>query len=1215
MCIKKLKIKVEIIIKNISKFIMWVFNKIFGDFFNNLKRIYKIIIKRIKKIIDDKIEYEYESLNPDNTIDRKSFDALEYTFLNKNITNIAITGNYSSGKSSIIESFIDKNFCFKKKFFILSLATLSDDNKKYDAKEIEKSIIEQLYYSNLIKIVDIEKNFFKCLSAICSIFLFDIIYIFLLSKLNLIMQIDTYIRFWLYVIFIIIMSLFMYKVLKIIQRSNKVSITAPNIEIDIKGEEGDSNIINKELGLIQSIINTIGIKYIIFEDLDRFNKSIIFEHLRELNIILNNQKKIFNNSKIKFIYLIRDEVFKDENRTKFFDFIYPVIPYVTYNTSGEELNKVIKKYNLQEELPERDILNICSYINDFRILKNVLNEYRIYKNDLNRKNINSLVLFSILLYKNTFSEDFSKLQQGEGNLYNVLEDIKKVKEELINDNKKEIIKLEDEIEHIQRFKIENMKIKEAIWNTIGNELNSFDNVINLRNKSNVYNAREYKFKDIKYIIPLDFLINDDTIISYFNSQNKVEKNNLKKVLSKNKDTTALINEYKKNIVENQAEIKRYNSDIEKDQSYIEYYKEMNVKLKEGNNKEIFSKIEWKKKIFKEFNGNSKKEELVKYLIRNDYINNNYEIYINQFHPGSLSKNDEEYIMSFKINGVTDYKCKIDNPDKVIEKIIKQSLGNKALFNVYLLKELINKKDVVRINEICNLFYKYDKIIEFFSYIIENYLEEEQDFFFEIYVKNKSFWENFSNKSDKYIQDISKILEKLLLKLDKENICNIDNYENLCKFIKTNDLLINDYKYIEIVKSLDIKYNNLGLERFDLNMRKSCIENDCFEINYENLKYIFIVYYGLSITNFESKNFSSICNHKIEKYIKENINVYIDQVYLKLKGNYRNEEKDVIYLLNNSKINQRKKEIIIERENIKFKNIKLIQNKKIQAIAFQKNKVINSWYNIIAYFNNKKKIDNVLINFINNNIELIKKKSSFHQCNSKDIFCKEISKCYNIKNVIYDFVSRNSDIKVKLNEINEIPRDKLEILIRTGKLDINIEEYREFSNNDSDIFILYTKYNTTIIEKRFLSNYLYSINEVNLILKKDSIGREFKHNLLSDSNNFSTTDLNQKSALEFVKYIEKNELSVKLRVDDIKKFLECMPEKKRINLLKCCSSKISTEDFSDIILTYLTRYDALVKNESKVYGYGKKVEDLIQLLKLAGFEINYNIKDGKIYVNS
>ena len=62
MCIKKLKIKVEIIIKNISKFIMWVFNKIFGDFFNNLKRIYKIIIKRIKKFIDYKIEYEYESI-------------------------------------------------------------------------------------------------------------------------------------------------------------------------------------------------------------------------------------------------------------------------------------------------------------------------------------------------------------------------------------------------------------------------------------------------------------------------------------------------------------------------------------------------------------------------------------------------------------------------------------------------------------------------------------------------------------------------------------------------------------------------------------------------------------------------------------------------------------------------------------------------------------------------------------------------------------------------------------------------------------------------------------------------------------------------------------------------------------------------------------------------------------------------------------------------
>ena len=97
--------------------------------------------------------------------------------------------------------------------------------------------------------------------------------------------------------------------------------------------------LNEELEFIIKAINIAKYKYIIFEDLDRYNNPEIFEKLRDLNITLNSALK----QKIKFIYAIRDEVFMGENRTKFFDFIIPVVPYVSYENSGEELLKIIKK--------------------------------------------------------------------------------------------------------------------------------------------------------------------------------------------------------------------------------------------------------------------------------------------------------------------------------------------------------------------------------------------------------------------------------------------------------------------------------------------------------------------------------------------------------------------------------------------------------------------------------------------------------------------------------------------------------------------------------------------------------------------------------------------------------------------------------------------------------------------------------------------------------
>lgn len=54
---------------------------------------------------------------------------------------------------------------------------------------------------------------------------------------------------------------------------------------------------------------------VVIEDLDRFDTPDIFLKLRELNFLLNNSAVV--GRKIKFIYAVKDDMFKDSSRTKF----------------------------------------------------------------------------------------------------------------------------------------------------------------------------------------------------------------------------------------------------------------------------------------------------------------------------------------------------------------------------------------------------------------------------------------------------------------------------------------------------------------------------------------------------------------------------------------------------------------------------------------------------------------------------------------------------------------------------------------------------------------------------------------------------------------------------------------------------------------------------------------------------------------------------------
>src|ERR1035437_10288772 len=125
-----------------------------------------------------------------------------------------------------------------------------------------------------------------------------------------------------------------------------------NAEIQIN-DKINKSILNHHLDEILYFFEVTPYNVVIIEDLDRFQQTEIFTKLREINLLINNSKKI-KEKNVVFIYAVRDDMFKDKDRTKFFDFIIPVIPIINSSSSNEILLRKIEnnEYKISTDLIE-----------------------------------------------------------------------------------------------------------------------------------------------------------------------------------------------------------------------------------------------------------------------------------------------------------------------------------------------------------------------------------------------------------------------------------------------------------------------------------------------------------------------------------------------------------------------------------------------------------------------------------------------------------------------------------------------------------------------------------------------------------------------------------------------------------------------------------------------------------------------------------------------
>lgn len=410
---------------------------------SNIKNLKKSAKKQKPRLISSLIPID--NLSNEQLVIQELRRAIDYP----EIYNIAVAGDYGSGKSSIINSFIrqsdDKeNFC-KISFASFSNeqpveSQITNDTDKLSFQEIEMGILQQLmlFKDKWGKIPILPYKFIKKSKCyeICNVFCIITLFylpftLFLFHCINYLLSFKTdlftknsfedmyqissdfFIILCKTIISIIIAIFIAFQLKKFYSKVLNSSFIR---KIDLKtiGVELDQEI--HLLDIYFEKIVEIFAKYpctvVFIEDLDRFNSTKIYSKLREINFLLNQSDSI--NQKVSFVYAVRDDLFENQKRIKFFDSIITVVPFFSPRNSINYFYKYLSENKENDnEFSGKFIFTISKYISEKRLFNSIFSDYEFYKNvifsqnqsDQNRRE----KLFALMVLKNLYPKQFSEI--------------------------------------------------------------------------------------------------------------------------------------------------------------------------------------------------------------------------------------------------------------------------------------------------------------------------------------------------------------------------------------------------------------------------------------------------------------------------------------------------------------------------------------------------------------------------------------------------------------------------------------------------------------------------------------------------------------------------------------------------------------------------------------------------------------------------------------
>lgn len=1055
-----------------------------------------------------KDEYHFERLTPINDIELKVYeDAINYVFENQDIKNVAISGAYSAGKSSVLESYKKKHS--KLQFLHISLAhfqspdleqTGDADQKDHEEKGgVKESVLEGKILNQLIHQIPSDKipqtNFrvkrkikrsdiAKSTVIILMLVLMILYFFFLKSWGNYVLSlpdnilktilsctISQYSLLISGIILTILLGIVIYGLVKIQKNKNvfrKLNFQGNEIEIF---QESNDSYFDKYLNEVLYLFENAEVDAIVFEDMDRFNVNSIFERLREVNTLVNIRLQRDNKKIIRFFYLLRDDIFVSKDRTKFFDYIIPVVPVLDSSNSYDQFLGLLKKGGILQLFDNNFLQGLSLYIDDMRLLKNIYNEFVIYYNRINTTELDCNKMLAMITYKNLFPRDFSELQLNQGFVFTLFNK----KDEFIAD---EIEEIENQIEEIRK------KIK-------------------CLNDEHLISTRELSAAIAdKYLRGYNWESKDDNnlssfILGYLNGSKREEYVRRKKSLEDK-------------LAENISQLEDQIYELEEKKNTLRN-QQLYELINRNNINRIFSTTSTNEigvvREFKEIKS-SEYFDLLKYLIRHGYIDETYSDYMTYFYENSLSRVDKIFLRSISDSRAKEHTYRLKNPKLVVSRLKIVDFDQEEALNFDLFAYLLKTPDKVEyLNRFINQL-KNTKNYEFVGTFFDTRTALPE------LVRNLNIrWPEMlaealdeKNLSEKQIWKYS-VCTLYYSDSDTIRLMNQDNVISDYISNERNYLSINDNVDIEKLvagfRLLEVRFKGIDYEKSNMALFQNIYEESLYVINSENIQLMLCKMCGIEDQEaILHKNYSILCSisdSAITQYIEKNMAQYIDVILQMCEGCIMDDETDAVTILNNSDITKEQKEKYIQCLNTVISRIVQVEDSSLWGRLLDNDSVDYSEENIFAYFEKQKgiEIDHTLVSFINCHDMILN--FSEYNCReeSKEQMFTSFISCNDIENTRYEKLLSSFKLEFKEFSISGISDEKIDILIKIPIVPMTKENLVFMRNEYSDHVLNFINVNIDQYVD-IMDNEIFSLQELLEVLKW-KVSDEIKIQLMSFTN--------------------------------------------------------------------------------------------------------------------
>jgi hypothetical protein len=428
---------------------------------NTLNKVWGAAKRRLRgrraKTSEPTVPLTLLSLTPqyDPKLHGTYFDAIENALQNSktSVMNIALTGSYGVGKSSILEQVARTN---KRHVISISLSTLGfadepdpDGVKLTKTNRIQKEIVKQLLYSQ--DPVRMPGSRYRRMTrfrfwrelGVAALVAVPIAVIFFLAgwtaSIAKLFPLPEGLSLLPHLLVFVAAAALVLGLRSVFHNRIQIDqITAGAATITLSAKS--STYFDEYLDEIVYFFEVFDRDIVIFEDIDRFDDPHIFETLRSLNTLLNGAKQLKGRN-VRFIYAIKDSIFDElgeraadeedpaeqddaaeanlarANRTKFFDLVIPVVPFITHRSARDLLVSTLSDIDHNVSMELIDLA--ARHVADMRLIKNIRNEFAIFRERIivnGSLELSEDALLAMMFYKSTHLTDFEQIKLGKSNL-------------------------------------------------------------------------------------------------------------------------------------------------------------------------------------------------------------------------------------------------------------------------------------------------------------------------------------------------------------------------------------------------------------------------------------------------------------------------------------------------------------------------------------------------------------------------------------------------------------------------------------------------------------------------------------------------------------------------------------------------------------------------------------------------------------------------------